>query len=229
MRVPAVLGLLLCSLLAGVSPAAADAISLRLAGEFTPPSWSGSMFLDGKIDLLFTFDMPVAEGDPDNPYRYLSYVEPATVQGQIGGRTLAETLTASWIQLQSGAAGTHLTFEMDRHLGGGSPFNLPVLENRRLEWMFFAFDFAPGAFPVDRPFPGILPLDSLTSADASFFFYPERGSGATPGGFSAPLSSVSQIPEPSTALMLATGLLAAHIGRRRWRRRSSDVRRSNSN
>ena len=226
MRVHAVLGLLLGFFLAGVSPASADAISLRLAGEFTPPSWSGSTFLDGKIDLLFTFDMPVADGDPANPNRYLSYVEMASVQGQIGGRTLNDTLTASWIQLNSGAAGTHVSFEIDRHLGGGSPFNFPVLENRRLEWMLFAFDFAPGAFPVDRAFPAILPLDSLTNADASFYFFPEQGSGAAPGGFSAPLSSVSQIPEPLTAVMLGTGLLVAHVGRRRWRLRPSGARRS---
>jgi hypothetical protein len=225
MRVPAVLGLLMGFLLAGVSPAAADTISLRLAGDFTPPSWSGSMFLDSKIDLLFTFDVPIAEGDPDNPYRYLSYIEPATVKGQIGGREL-DTRAAPWIQLNAGPGGTHVAFEMDHHLGGAPPFNYPVVDHRRLEYILFSFDFAPGAFPVDRAFPAIMPLDSLTSTYGQFYFFPEPGSGTTPVNLETNFSSVSQIPEPSTALLLATGLLVAHVGRRRWRQRAAAARRS---
>jgi hypothetical protein len=224
MRLHAALGLLLGLLLAGASPSAAAPISLRLAGDFVPPSWSGSMFLDGKIDLLFTFDLPIAEGDPSNPYRYLSYIEQATVTGQIGGHAL-DTQAAPWIQLSSGADGTHVAFEMDHHLPGAFPLNYPVLEDRRLQYMLFTFDFAAGAFPVDRPFPQVLPLDSLTNAGGSFYFFPEPGSGATPAGFATSFSEVSQIPEPSTAVLLATGLLVAHVGRRRWRQRFADARR----
>ena len=135
-------------------------------------------------------------------------------------------LGASWIQLSSGATGTRVSFEMDRHLPGASPFDYPVLDHRRLEYMLFAFDFAPGALPVDRAFPTIMPLDSLTNTYAQFYFFPEPGSGATPVNVETTLSSVSQIPEPSTALLLATGLLMAHVGRRRWRLRSSAARRS---
>jgi hypothetical protein len=219
MRIRLLVGFVFGVALASASPVNAAPIQLQLAGQFTPPSWDASAFLNDQIDLLLSFDVTVPPVPPGEPLRFDSYVVTGMLAGTIGGHAFTADV-APWIQLRANEdGGAHLAFEMDQMVGGADPIAFPMLHNRVLGWLVFNLDFTPGALRTNAQLPDLLPTEAITNGTAQFYFPGTRGSGTAPGSLDATLTTVRQIPEPTTLLLTAAGLLVVGVARRRFRAR----------
>jgi hypothetical protein len=209
---------MMCLVVLGTaSRLSAAPITLELTGALNAPPAANAAFAPPyDVFLRVSFDSPAPlVPEPGQPQRYDSYVFPVTLEGSVGGVSFAPFRNASWTQLRDRDGQTHITFEMDFM----EVTSFPV-EGGYLRAMFLFFDFAPGGFPLDGPFPSQFPVDALTAATGELWFSPpngprEPGQPVTAGGSSMTFSNVRQVPEPSTLLLVATGLAASTIARRR--------------
>jgi hypothetical protein len=199
--------------LGGVNRASAAPVTLELTGVLNaPPRFNAAFAPPYDVFLRMSFDSPPppvsVEGQP--PY-YGGYVFPVTLEGSVGGVTFAPFRNASWTQIHEhdGDGLAHVVFEIDFI----DPTSFRV-EGGYMRAMLLYFNFAPGGFPLNAPFPSQFPVDALTSTSGEMHFGPPfwhpAGQPITAGSSSVTFTSVREVPEPATWLLLALGLLASH-------------------
>ena len=202
--------------LGGVNRASAAPVTLELTGVLNaPPSYNAAFTPPYDVFLRMSFDSPPppvsVDGQP--PY-YGGYVFPVTLEGSVGGVTFAPFRNASWTQIHEHNNQPHVVFEIDFI----DPTSFRV-EGGYMRAMLLYFNFAPGGFPLNAPFPSQFPVDALTSTSGEMHFGPPFGHPAgqpiTAGSSSVTFTSVREVPEPSSLLLLGAGLAASTMVRRR--------------
>jgi hypothetical protein len=196
--------------LGGVNRASAAPVTLELTGVLNaPPSYNAAFTPPYDVFLRMSFDSPPppvsVDGQP--PY-YGAYVFPVTLEGSVGGVTFAPFRNASWTHIYTYDNQPSVVFEIDFI----DPTSFTV-QGGYMRAMLLYFNFAPGGFPLNAPFPSQFPVDALTSTSADMYFGPPFGHPVgqpiTAGTASVTFTSVREVPEPSTLLLLALGLLAS--------------------
>jgi hypothetical protein len=137
---------------------------------------------------------------------------PVYIEAVVGGITIFPQLRSAWsVYVAAGEQGVNRqSFLIEQGSVGPPGYPSDAGAGRDLSQIYLTTSFEPGTFesPVFRT---DLPLDQLLSARIGFTFSTQN----TSWSYESTLTEIRRVPEPSTAILLVTGLITAAIRRRR--------------